>query len=556
MLLVSLAPVTILGMFAYSSAYSNLLDSYTVQAEISLSIIRENLNELACSMETAARQVIADERIIDLLNNSQGYQDRESIDVFTRREIEAALDRAIDSLRFSVTVALYSEWGFLYTYSNQATSSGGPYIDGKLAFDGKADGWYAETVNARGKELYYLNNVFSGPGRDRFATMTKLLRDPVTMESCGILLMFIRIDEITGIVPSTLINGGVSYVVKSDERCLVIGEGWGDEVLEEHLREEYLGYTRNPRTGWTVAYVLNREALLTENERILFFTAATAIVMLAVSVMLSVYASRSITRQLTLLGDAISEMEVSGRITPRDFNDDEVGTIGRHFMKMAEANERLQKKLMKLSAMEKEAEFRALQTQINPHFLYNTLPSIYWLCKLQQPDRAANVAILLADNFRYVLSRSGDEVTVREEIQNIKSYIAIQNIRYKDRIQAQYQIDPAIEERRILKLLLQPMVENAIFHGLEPKLGDWLIRIEGKQMDGSMRFDIIDNGIGINMDSFVKGFGIHNVSERIRLRYGDGSGLSVSSSPGKETRITICIPIMKERVEDESVDRR
>ena len=125
----------------------------------------------------------------------------------------------------------------------------------------------------------------------------------------------------------------------------------------------------------------------------------------------------------------------------------------------------------------------------------------------------------------------------------IKHYIDIQNIRYHNKIHTEYTIADDILGNSIPKLLLQPMVENAIFHGLEPKLGEWRICIAGWKRDNAMIFEIIDNGVGIDVDKYARGYGIHNVAERIRLEYGDTGGFEIEGKPGEGTRIRILIPM-------------
>ena len=210
---------------------------------------------------------------------------------------------------------------------------------------------------------------------------------------------------------------------------------------------------------------------------------------------------------------------------------------------MASSNQQLQNRLVKLSVSQKESELRALQFQINPHFLYNTLSSIYWLCKLGMNNEAARAAVLLSDNFKYVIGHDDNLVTVQAELEHIAHYLELQNIRFNQSIDVIWDVDPPLKETKILKFILQPIVENAIYHGLEPKMGERRLSISVHSKGGDVVFAIEDNGIGMsNTQSVKNGYGIRNVEERIRLKYGSSYGCSFVSALGQGTTVIIRIP--------------
>ena len=153
------------------------------------------------------------------------------------------------------------------------------------------------------------------------------------------------------------------------------------------------------------------------------------------------------------------------------------------------------------------------------------------------------MAVALSDIFKIALKRGTDMITVEVELEHIRKYISIQNMRYQNRIQFDLQVPEELLSRKLLKLLLQPLVENAIYHGLETKTGEWKLAVRGCIEGENLVFYVEDNGVGmIDTGAAVQGIGIRNVTERIRLRYGTAYGCQFESEPGKGTRVIVTVP--------------
>jgi two-component system sensor histidine kinase YesM len=204
-----------------------------------------------------------------------------------------------------------------------------------------------------------------------------------------------------------------------------------------------------------------------------------------------------------------------------------------------------------------KAELRALQAQINPHFLYNTLDTIIWLVAANDNDNAIRMIEQLSVFFRIGLSKGLDWVSVREDVEHLYSYLYIQRVRYSDLLDFSMNVDPGILDCAILKMTLQPIVENAIYHGIKNKKNGGSITVSGAMDEsGCLVFTVADSGVGMeteacrllnerlrrNSSTFEdkeEGFGLYNVNRRIKLYCGDEYGLSIVSSPGKGTAVTI-----------------
>ena len=205
-------------------------------------------------------------------------------------------------------------------------------------------------------------------------------------------------------------------------------------------------------------------------------------------------------------------------------------------------------------------ELSLLQAQINPHFLYNTLDAIVWLIETGKNEQAEEMVTSLSNYFRAFLSNGRDIVTVGQEQQHIRSYLEIQQVRYKDILDYEIDIDPAIGGCLIPKLTLQPLVENAIYHGLKPKRGKGMIRVTGSLSGGRVTLRVEDTGAGMEEAELVSlrsqilsgeasGFGLTASYKRLLLMYGAECELTVDSRVGEGTAITIGIPMRTEEPE-------
>ena len=213
-------------------------------------------------------------------------------------------------------------------------------------------------------------------------------------------------------------------------------------------------------------------------------------------------------------------------------------------------------------------ELRALQAQINPHFLYNTLDSIIWMVELGENEKAIDVTSNLARFFRLGISRGSEIITIRTEIEYLETYLSIQKTRYKNKLDYEMSFQPELYGFRILKLLVQPLVENAIYHGIKNKESPGFVRVYGTREGATMLIRVSDDGVGMDegkldalrrslsestdyaddeaADADSGGVGVRNVQGRIVLYFGSEYGLAFESTPGVGTTATIRIPLVEE----------
>ena len=257
--------------------------------------------------------------------------------------------------------------------------------------------------------------------------------------------------------------------------------------------------------------------------------------------------------------------QATEKIAQGDFNaraqadsDDEVAELAVSFNKMAGSMQSLIDKVKEDERKMRKADLRLLQEQIQPHFLYNTLDSIIWMAEGKKYEDVVLMTASLARLLRQSISNEDETVLIGQEIQYVKSYLTIQKMRYKDKLEFEINVDPSINSVHIVKLVLQPIVENAIYHGLKYKESKGMLTVNGYQKDGNAVIEIADDGVGMDEETLNRifekhkvnyrsnGVGVYNVQRRLSMYYGKEYGLSYKSEKGKGTTVTVVIPIEQE----------
>ncbi|MCM1123472.1 MAG: histidine kinase [Eubacterium sp.] len=296
------------------------------------------------------------------------------------------------------------------------------------------------------------------------------------------------------------------------------------------------------------------------NERVYTFTWFCGVLLGCILLIVAVLTIMIVTgilkpiQELSRATEKISQGDFSVRVQVD--TDDEVATLADSVNIMTESIERFVRKIKEDESKMRRADLRLLQEQINPHFLYNTLDTIVWLIEGNDSDKAVNMVMSLSEFFRLVLSKGREYITIQEEEMHIKSYLEIQQVRYRDIMDYEIHIDPEIYQYKILKLTLQPLVENSLYHGIKYKRAKGNITVTGAMLEGRIYFKVEDDGVGMEEEELDnlrkeivkpckdtgKGFGLANVNERIRMNFGAEYGMTIESVRGKGTCVEVVIP--------------
>ena len=354
----------------------------------------------------------------------------------------------------------------------------------------------------------------------------------------------------------------IDLVMNTDKETLMDGSGDNARIYT---------ISRSEKTGWTVVGCTNVAELLKDSKKARSIYVLVAAILVVVALVLSNFIARNITRPLQQLRDSMARVQEGdfGAAEVEVTSRNEVGSLTRSFNVMTSRIQELMKQNIYEQQQKRKSELKALQSQINPHFLYNTLDSIIWMAEGKKNEEVVVMTASLARLLRQSISNEEEQVPIGQEVEYARSYLTIQKMRYKDKLEFQIQVDAQIMGVPIIKLVLQPLIENAIYHGLKYKEGKGLLIVRGYREGENAVIQIKDNGAGMDEQTlshiFEKhkvnyrsnGVGVYNVQKRLQLYYGMDYGITYSSRQGEGTTASIVIPMnvipMKQEADHEKI---
>lgn len=397
--------------------------------------------------------------------------------------------------------------------------------------------------------------------------------------SQGVLLLDIRYSSLEQLLNSVALgNAGYIYLIGDDGKLIyhpknqLIDSGrvqenhretvnWRDGIHEEIFQGEkrFVTVKTVGYTGWKLVGITPAKGISFSGVKTRLFIVFVILLILFLLVLINYYISSRITNPIHELENSVGELEdgnLEAEISIKGSY--EIQHLGRSITSMAQQIQVLMKDIVAEHESKRKSEFDTLQSQINPHFLYNTLDIIVWMIENEQKSEAVKVVTALARFFRISLSRGKSIIRVSDELEHVRNYLMIQHMRFKNKFTYQIQADNDVLEMASLKLMLQPLVENAIYHGMEFMDGDGEILIRASKKGDELLFSIEDNGLGMCPEQVERlltdtshvpsrrgsGIGVRNVNERIRLYFGEDYGLEIDSEPDEGTRIYIHLPVV------------
>ncbi|KIL41595.1 C50 carotenoid epsilon cyclase [Gordoniibacillus kamchatkensis] len=309
---------------------------------------------------------------------------------------------------------------------------------------------------------------------------------------------------------------------------------------------------RDTPFGWKIVGVAYASELIANQTQFKLSYLFWCVLGVAVALLLSFTLSRRLSMPIRQLQGSMKQLEKGNLDIRSDIHStDEIGQLGRTFNIMVGKIRELMEQIIAGEELKRRSEMKLLQAQINPHFLYNTLDSIIWMAERQKSAEVVQMTSSLSKLFRAIINKSEDMIPIRLELEHVSNYLLIQKMRYKNKLDYRIDVDPRIWHCKVSKIVLQPLVENAIYHGIKNKPGLGEITISGHEAEGVIVLKVTDNGIGIPPDKLEQmgkrqanpsgGIGVPNVGERIRL-LGDDYGVAVKSEAGIGTEVTLVLP--------------
>jgi two-component system sensor histidine kinase YesM len=550
MLLITGLSIIVLGNVAYIRSAQAIERNYQVSYESTLKNSSRVMDMNLRNLIESARSFLNNESLRSVLQSSENYPGSK----FSSKDQQILIDITGDlasQYAWVNSVTIMDLYGHYYQLNN-VSSGTYEFYQYYSTHDFHDEEWSEATRDAQGKELFFGKGILGTDDED-VISMAKYLINPSNGQPMGYLVVTLSRSLIgKSIVVSGTSDQSSCYMVVDANGNLVYFSGTGvdqDQVLEAYLGKEKTGSylfseVQNESTGWQIVNGIRKNTLNQDSRSIFITVFACGVMLIILCLLLARLISRSITYPLHKLEGVISRVGEGERHIAEHFDNSEVGVIGGKFMEMVNTNLELSEHLMEVQLNEREAEVLLLQSQINPHFLYNTLDSIYFVAIVHGDDQIADMIMALSNNFKISLNRGDKFITVEDSVLWIREYMKLQNMRYHDRFELIENVDEEILPKKILTFILQPFVENAMYHGLEPKIGKGKIVLTGYQKDQTLVFTIEDDGVGSDDPSvFDSGYGVRNVRERIRLHYGEEYGAEVESQKGKGTKVTVTVPI-------------
>lgn len=451
-------------------------------------------------------------------------------------------------------------------------------------FNPKGQNWFAQAIEQRGVPvlLSTFRMPFVSDMKDKPVYVFSLARSIVDVRQStvgGVILVNVNINFLKEICRKMMITPGQQIIVLDQEGKMVYDtasegiagkvnaayylqlaqNGVKEQVMHQGDQKYLVSCASSPETGWIIVNQIPMNALLHNINALQNKTyIATVILIIGVFALLFVI-TRFIVLPITRLS-AVMQVVSKGDFTVKSpvNSRDETGTLSRAFNNMIQRLNHLVNVIYHDNLKKKELEIQVLQSQINPHFLYNALESIHMMAEINNDSETSQMALSLGKFLRYGISRRTNMVKVREELAHLTEYINLQKARFDNELEVVVDIEKKILDYVIVKLILQPLVENSINHGFDDLQEKYIITIKGYIDESQLVLQVIDNGQGMemtqvqqltqyinDMESSQTSIGLRNVNMRLQLYYGEHYGLKIHSTKGYGTTVTITLPYVE-----------
>lgn len=355
-----------------------------------------------------------------------------------------------------------------------------------------------------------------------------------------------------------------NIIQENNQTASTYDEGVHNEEFQGEQRVvvvKTVGYT-----GWKIVSVVSKESLFSDLNQTRMMALLNLVLAIFLMIFVNQYVAVRITDPLKKLEKSIQGIEMKQQPVVYIGGPPEIQHLGLTIRFMVEELQELTDKMVKEQEEKRKNELDALQSQINPHFLYNTLDSIMWMIESERYEDAVSMVQALGRLLRISLSRGKNVISVGDELQHARSYLAIQRYRYKNKFTSYFEVEPDIEQYKTIKLVIQPLIENAIYYGMEYMDGEGEIHIRAYTREQDLYLEVEDNGPGMPEEQVEhlltggekarqkgSGIGLKNVNQRIQLYFGTQYGLEIESEPDEGTVVRIHIP---KTTEEEAGEQR
>lgn len=565
-----LGAVIIITVISLSYTRQSVFENSSLYTQTIIQQMNQNIDSYIDYMENTSYLVSSNEDV-------QKYLFGDTADPEARDRILSQFETILDSRSDILNLGIIAENGRMLINNGQHLTN--------QDLDIHSQEWYTNALE--GRESVYLTSshvqhIISGE-RPWVITLSRGIRNKemgTGQEKEGVFFIDLNYSAISELCDQSMVgNQGYAFIVDADGNIvyhpqqqqlynelqtenidLVMNAGsdivtWGDGI-----NKKMYSISRSEKTGWTVVDCVRVEELLRRSNEAQSIYVLVAMGLMAVALFFSRFVAKSITLPIQRLCDSMERVQ-EGDFSVSDIvvdSENEIGSLTKSFNVMTQRIHELMAQNIREQEAKRKSELKALQSQINPHFLYNTLDSIIWMAEGKKNEEVVLMTASLARLLRQSISNEDELVSIGQEIEYARGYLTIQKMRYKDKLEFRIEVEPSILNIRLIKLVLQPVIENAIYHGLKYKESRGLLLVKGFMKNGNAVLQVIDDGVGMDqetldhiyekhkVDYHSNGVGIYNVQKRLQLYYGNEYGIVYESKPGEGTTATITIPGQQE----------
>ncbi len=575
-LFVIIIPFLIITVFSYKISEDVIKNKINISVSKTLSQVSYNIQYMIDEIGSASSIISQDISVAEILSKEipENFNDQIMNEIKIRNICNNIKSNMVS---VNANILILDANGYIYsTYliENDKNMRDKPWVEKITEKNG-----YFYWFNFIEKDLGIISDIGRNPAEnDNVIAMGRLIKGR-SLNNCGIILVAINESEICRITNKSDLTEGIDrFIVDNDGNIIshedktrifsnikndpdskqIFTEDTGSYTVNDGMAKTQVYFQTIPNVGWRLVEQVSYDWLFKEIQNLRLKLLAIYGILFTCFTVVIYFLIRKFIAPIKILRKLMLKVE-NGDLNTVFYlkTNDEIGLLGKSFNSMIDnirilldENYNNQQEIYEQEKTAAKLKYRVLQSQVNPHFLFNTLNSIKWMAVINNADNIAALGHLLEASVK----RAEDEITVKEELLYLKDYIQIMRLRYANNFDVEFNVNDEILECRILKLLLQPIVENSLIHGLTQKKIN--IYISGYLENDAVVFEINDDGVGIKDDLLKKllledlekgpekynSLGIYSINQRIKVQYGDPFGLSIESRQGAGTQVKLTIP--------------
>lgn len=563
-MLLMMIPISVAGTLIYRASDVRISDSALALAEEVVGKTGENLEAVLLDMQSAAKQVAEDHTVQILMAK---LQDSEKAEDSVILELDARLKQI---------AGMYAGLDGVYICLDDFTVAKSRYYAVRDEHKALPMTMEQYEVIRNHEDIQWIvsdeGSLVADNMGNAVLSAARLLPLSSTGQPCGIVVVEVRQSYLKQIFDKKLGESGTIFLMSARSNIALLPAAASDEIVSDavnqirrtdrkaatiSLHDRVIFYVPLSLSEWTAIGVVMKQSLRGDSQEILTLFVITVLMTLLLTIFVSGSLADYELRPIRRIQTYIKDMENGefGKPLP-SMRSDEIGSLAENTQEMSEKIGELLETVKTEQKRMRTAEFKALQAQINPHFLYNSLDSINWLVRKGNTEKAIEMISALTTFFRIGLSKGRDIITVREELEHVRGYLVIQKIRYENQFEYSFYVDPETENYFVPKLMLQPLVENALYHGIKLCDRKCILMIQVLSHGDRIEIEVLDNGAGMDAETLesvrkamehkgenrANSYGVVNVNDRIQILAGQEYGLRLTSEKGVGTSARIVLP--------------